>query len=452
VVTINASAVKFSNYIPLYKSNLHLAFPVILSQIGQVTVSLADNMMVGHVGTVELAAAAFSINIFHIGMLMGIGITMGITPLVGNVYSQKKEQEVGEYLKNGLLVHMGTTVLIALVMGLLSVYLDRMGQPEQVVTKAIPYYLLLVASLLPMLLFMSFKQFLEGVGNTKIAMYITLTANLLNIALNYVLIYGKFGAPALGLNGAGIATLISRILMPILLIPFVLKNKQFKREFRIAYHARIKLKKLKELFAVGLPIGLQIIVEVSTFSFGAIMMGWISKEALAAHQVAIGLASFTYMISLGVGAGTTILVSHARGANDKLQLRRSIYSSFHLVVLFMGIMAILFVLFRHQFPLLFTNDPAVITIAANLLIVAALFQIFDGVQVILLASLRGMSDVKYPMFMAFISYMILGLPISYLLGVILKFGAVGVWGGFLSGLGFAALLFSLRLKRHIRFD
>jgi MATE family multidrug resistance protein len=236
-----------------------------------------------------------------------------------------------------------------------------------------------------------------------------------------------------------------------MLIPFILKNKQFKREFRIAYHARIQWKLLKEVFAVGFPIGLQIIVEVSTFSFGAIMMGWISKEALAAHQVAIGLASFTYMISLGLGAGTTILVSHNRGLNDPLQMRRSIYASFHLVVLFMSVMGVLFVLLRQQLPFLFTEDPEVILIAAHLLIVAALFQIFDGIQVILLASLRGLSDVKQPMFMAFISYMGLGLPISYLFGIILGFGAIGVWIGFLSGLAFAALFFAFRLKKHLYF-
>ena len=426
-----------------------MAFPVIFSQIGQVTVSLVDNMMVGHVGTTELAAAAFSVSIFHIGMLFGIGITMGLTPLVGHVFSQKKEQDVSEYLKNGLLIHVLATVVIAAVMTAMSLFLNRLGQPDDVIEKATPYYLLLVASLIPMLIFYSFKQFFEGVGNTKIAMFITLASNLINIVFNYLLIYGKMGFPELGLNGAGIATFIARLIMPVMLIPVVLKNKQFKRVLQLAYHAKIKKSKLKEIFAVGFPIGLQIIVEVSTFSFGAIMMGWISKEALAAHQVAIGLASFTYMISLGVGAGTTIFVSHERGVKNFLQLRRTIYASFHLVVLFMTLMGILFILLRHQLPLLFTADPEVIIIASGLLIIAALFQIFDGIQVVLLASLRGLSDVKQPMFMAFISYIILGLPISYLFGIILGFGAIGVWLGFLSGLAFAAILFSIRLKKQL---
>ena len=441
---------KISDYLPLYKKNLYLASPVILSQIGQVTVSLADNMMVGHVGTVELAAAAFSSSIFHIGMLLGIGITMGLTPLVGNVFSQKKEREVGEYLKNGLFVHVVAAFTIAAAMAVLSLFLGNMGQPDEVIKQAVPYYLLLVASLIPMLFFYSFKQFFEGVGNTTIAMYITLGSNLVNIGLNYLLIFGKLGFPELGLNGAGIATLIARLLMPVALIPFILKNTQFKNELRLAFYAKIKLARLKEVFSVGFPIGLQLIVEISTFSFGAIMMGWISKEALAAHQVAIGMASFTYMISLGVSAGTTIFVSHERGLKNYLQLRRTVFASLHLVVAFMTVMGLLFVLFRHQLPLLFTSDTEVIAIASGLLIVAALFQIFDGAQVVLLGALRGLSDVKHPMFMAFISYMVLGLPISYLFGIVFDFGAIGVWIGFLSGLAVAATLFSLRLKKQVK--
>ena len=440
---------KSSGYFPLYRRNLRLAFPVVLSQIGQVTVSLADNMMVGHVGTTELAAASFSINIFHLGMLMGIGITMGLTPLVGQVFSQKKEEEVGAYLKNGLFVHGLSTLAIGFVMGIISLFLNRMGQPDAVVKLAVPYYLLLVASLFPMLFFYSFKQFLEGVGNTKIAMFITLASNLINIVLNYLLIFGKMGFPELGLNGAGIATLIARLLMPVMLIPVIIRNKQFRKEFRFAYHARIQSQKLKKIFAVGLPIGLQIIIEVSTFSLGAIMMGWISKEALAAHQVAIGLASVTYMISLGIGAGTTIFVSHEKGLNHIQQMRRTIYASLHLVVTFMATMGLLFILFRHELPLLFTTDPKVIVLSASLLIVAAMFQVFDGIQVILLSALRGVSDVKHPMFMALISYTLLGLPVSYLFGIVLEYGAVGVWIGFLVGLAVAAGLFALRLRKHL---
>ncbi|HKJ42874.1 MAG TPA: MATE family efflux transporter [Sunxiuqinia sp.] len=440
---------RISEYFPLYKRNLNLAFPVVLSQIGQVTVSLADNMMVGHVGTTQLAAASFAINIFHLGMLMGVGITMGLTPLVGQVFSQKKEDEVGAYLKNGLVVHGLSTLVIGIIMAIASLFLNRMGQPDAVVRLAIPYYLLLVASLFPMLFFYSFKQFLEGIGNTKIAMFITLTSNVINIILNYLLIFGKLGFPELGLNGAGIATLIARLCMPLMLVSVAMRNKKLRNEFRLAYHAKIQKQKLKKIFSVGLPIGLQIIIEVLMFSVGAIIMGWISKEALAAHQVAMGLISVTYMISLGIGAGTTIYVSHEKGLSHYQKMRQTIYSSFHLVVTFMAVMGLVFALLRYQLPLLFTTDPKVIVVSASLLIVAAMFQIFDGVQVILIASLRGVSDVKHPMFMAFISYILFGLPVSYLLGIVLNFGALGVWLGFLVGLAVAAGLFALRLRKHL---
>ncbi len=447
VLLTKPKRVKIRDYIPIYKKNLNLAFPVILSQVGQVTVSLADTMMVGHAGTSELAAASFSNSIFLIGMLLGIGITMGMTPLVGKVYSQKKEQEVGEYLKNGVIVHALGIVVIVAVMTVVSFFLDNMGQPQDVARKAFPYFLILVASLAPMLLFYSFKQFFEGVGNTKIAMTITLSANVINITLNYILIFGKLGFPALGLNGAGIATFIARLLMPLLLIPVVLKSEKFKSLFLYGRQAKIQLKKMREMLSVGLPIGLQIIVEVLTFSMGAVMMGWLGKEPLAAHQVALGMSSFSYMVCLGIGAGTTIHVSHELGTHNYLQLRRTIFASAHLIILFMILMGILFVIFRYQLPRLFTGDESVIVIAAGLLIVAALYQVFDGLQVALLSALRGLSDVKIPMLMAFFSYSVVGVPVSYICAFWFNLGAVGIWLGFLVGLAVASILFGLRLKR-----
>ena len=438
---------KIKEYLPLYKTNLLLAGPVVLSQIGQVTVSLADNMMVGHVGTPELAAASFASSVFHIGMLFGIGICIGLTPLVGRAFSQKKDDEAGAYLKNGFFVHLVMSILIVFIMGGVSFFLNRMGQPVEVAKMALPYFLQLVVSLFPMLIFFSFTQFLEGVGNTKIAMYITLSSNLINIGLNYLLIFGKFGFPELGLLGAGWATLISRVCMPIMLIPVLMKNKSYRHLFAIAYHARFLKSKMREVLNVGIPIGFQVIVEITTFAVGAIMMGWIGAEALAGHQVALGLASMTYMISLGISSGTTIRVSHEYGVKNFQMLKRSVYASLHLVLLFMAIMGIVFVVFRHQLPLLFTTDVDVINVAANLLVIAALFQIFDGVQVILLGTLRGLSDVTIPMFMAFLSYSVVGLPVSYIASIVLGMGPIGVWIGFLCGLSVAAVLFSIRLKR-----
>jgi multidrug resistance protein, MATE family len=441
--------VTISDYLPVYRKNLILAVPVILAQIGQVTVNLADNMMVGHVGTTELAAASFAINVFHIGMLFGLGITLGITPLVGQSFNAQNPGGVGVWLKNGILVHFIAAILLCLLMSSVVFFMGRMGQSEDVVKAAIPYFLIQVASLLPMLLFFSIKQFFEGVGNTKIAMIITIIANIINIGLNYVLIFGKLGFPALGLNGAGYATLISRFIMPVIFLLIILKRPSFRVYFEAAKMARFEIQKIKRMLSIGLSIGMQMIIEFLAFGIGAIMLGWISKEALAGHQVAIGMAGMTYMISFGLASGTTIRVSHAFGDRNRNELKHAVFASLHIVVAFMLLMGILFVLLRNQLPLLFTSDPEVIRFAAGLLIVGAFFQIFDGVQVVLLGALRGMADVRIPMFMAFFSYIVVSLPISYLLAFVFNFGYSGVWIGFVFGLSTAAILFGFRLKNQL---
>lgn len=425
-----------------------MAVPVILAQIGQVTVNLADNIMVGHVGTVELAAASFAINVFHVGMLFGLGITFGLTPLVGQAFSSG--EKIGEWLKNGLLVHSMAAVIIGMLMSAMIFIMPQMGQSAEVVQLAIPYYLIQVLSLIPLLLFFSIKQFFEGVGNTRIAMIITIIANFVNIGLNYILIYGKFGFPALGLNGAGYATLISRIIMPVIFVFMIMKTPNFRHYLKEAYRGVIETSKIKRIISIGLPIGLQLVIEVLAFSLGAIMLGWISKESIAGHQVAIGMASMTYLISFGMASATTIRVSHAFGDGNEKELRHTIFASLHLVMTFMAIMGILFVVFKNQLPFIFTSDPAVIKVASGLLVVAAFFQIFDGMQVVLLGALRGLADVKIPMYLAFFSYIMVSLPISYLLAFVFDFGSPGVWIGFVFGLATAAVLFGLRLKHQLQ--
>lgn len=438
------------SFFPVYKKILRLAGPVILSQVGQVSVSLADNMMVGHAGTTELAAASFANSIFIIGMVMGMGITMGLTPLVGRSFSKKENERVASYLKNGFLLYTLIALGIVAIMVGVSLFLGQMGQPVEVAEMALPYFLVLVASMFPLLLFFTGKQFLEGIGNTKKAMQITLISNAVNILLNYLLIYGKLGFPELGLMGAGWATLISRLIMPLMLLRSFTYVPQLKTYLKQAIASPVEKKKLKDLFNIGLPIGTQIVIEVLTFAIGAVMMGWIGKEQLAAHQIAIGMASFTYMISLGIGTATTIHVSHEHGVHNYDLIRKMVKASLHLVVFFMSSMGVLFVIFREAVPWLFTQDPAVIDIAAQLLIVAALFQVFDGTQVCLLSVLRGMSDVKSPMILAFLSYTVIGLPVSYGCAFWFNFGALGVWFGFLFGLIAAALFFAIRIQNQLR--
>lgn len=424
--------------------------PVVISQIGQVSVSLIDNMMVGHVGTSELAAASFANSVFMIGMFFGMGITFGITPLIGSAFSSGKTSEVVMWLKNGIFTHLVAAVGLFLIMIGVYFLLPLMGQPEIVTELARPYYLILCISYIPFMLFFSVKQFLEGIGNTKIAMYITVTANAINVLFNYLLIYGKFGFPELGLNGAGFGTLISRVAMPVLFFAYIMNTQAVKKYFILAHHELFNFQKIISLLKIGIPIAFQIIVEVITFSLGAIMMGWLGEVPLAAHQVAIGLASFTYMISLGISQANTIRVSHQMGVKDYKALKRAAFASTHLVLIFMSSMGLVFVFARNLLPFLFTVDSQVIEIASGLLIIAAVFQVFDGLQVVMLSTLRGMADVKLPMFIAFFAYLFIGIPTSYVFSFILKLGPQGIWYGYLAGLGVAGILFYLRFQHNLK--
>jgi MATE family multidrug resistance protein len=435
-----------ANYIPFYKRNIRLALPIVLSQVGQVTVHLVDNMMVGQYGTPELAAASFANNVFMIGMFFGMGITFGLTPLVGNAFSKGKFHEVAILLKNGIFTHLIAAIGLTFVMFGIYFLLPLLGQSPEVLILAKPYFLLLCISYMPFMLFLSMKQFFEGIGNTKLAMQITLTANAVNVIVNYVFIFGKFGFPELGLNGAGIGTLVSRIAMPLLFALYIILIPKVKIYFVEAYNQAFSSEKILSILRIGIPIGFQIIVEVIAFGIGAIMMGWIGETELAAHQVALGLASFTYMISLGVSQANTIRVSHQMGVKNYKGLKMAALASTHLVLVFMLIMGVVFILARNILPLLFTFDPEVVQIAAGLLIIAAFFQVFDGLQVIMLSTLRGMADVKLPMFFAFFAYLIVGIPTSYILTFKMNLGPQGIWFGYLAGLGLAGILFYFRYR------
>jgi MATE family multidrug resistance protein len=441
---------KPARYLPYYKRNIQLAFPVVLSQIGLVTVMLVDNMMVGHVGTTELAASSFANSVFMIGMYFGMGITYGLTPLVGNAFGNGNLRSVAAWLKNGMITHFAASLVLTTIMFAIYFLLPFMGQPETVLIKAGPYYLLLCASYLPLMLFFSAKQFFEGVGNTKIAMQITLISNVINVFVNYILIFGKFGFPELGLNGAGIGTLTSRLVMPVMFLFYILNIPRFKRYFRLGQMEPLIKNKVFSLMKIGVPIAFQLIVEVITFSAGAVMMGWLGEIPLAAHQVAIGLAGFTYMISLGVSQATTIRVSHQMGIKNYNAMRKAAFASTHLVLIFMLIMGILFISFRNLLPLMFTDDKDVILIASQLLIVAAIFQLFDGLQVVMLSTLRGMADVKIPMLFAFFAYLFVGIPTSYIFAFILNIGPQGIWCGYLVGLGIAGILFYFRFRHNLK--
>jgi MATE family multidrug resistance protein len=440
----------FQSYKSFYKRNLIIAIPIVMSQLGQVLVHQVDNAMVGYVGTVELAAAAFAGNVFIVGMVFGMGFTFGLTPLAGAAFSNKNNSLLGELFKNSILTYLSVGLLSTLVLFGLSYFFGFMNQPPEVVELAVPYFRILVISYMPFLIFFAIKQFAEGLGNTIIAMVVTLISNLVNIILNYILIFGKFGAPELGLVGAGYATLVARVLMPLIFIIVFIYNKNLSIYIKYTLRSTINIATIKKLVKIGFPISIQMLLEVSAFALSAIMVGWIGTVDLASHQIAIGLAAMTFMLVSGISSATTIRVSHQFNEGKITETKKAVNASIHLTLFFMGFSAIIFFLFRNSLPRIYTNDIEVIVLTSQLLIVAAFFQLFDGLQVVILGALRGLEDVNHSMVYAFISYILINLPLGYLLGFTFNLGTLGIWLAFLIGLSIAALLFWARYKKIIK--
>lgn len=439
----------FEDYLPYYKRNLRIAGPVVLSQLGGSITQLADNIMVGHLGTVELAAVSFANTIFIIGMLFSIGITMASTPLIGQAYVQGEHTKLTSYLQNSLLQVILTAIVISALLFALYPFMDDMGQEPDVVKLAKPYYILLVISLFPFLIFCFFKQFLEGLGSTKHAMIITIICNIVNIVLNYFLIFGTYGFPKWGIIGAGVATLLSRVLMPIMFLIIIRKKTDWWMFFNRFGKKVFSFKVLRELHSLGLPIAGQMVLEISAFAFSAIMVGWLGAVPLASHQIAQNISTIAFMVVLGISTATTIRVSHQLGLRDFKALRMAASASIHLCLATNFILGLLILSFRYIIPIAFTEDAAVIELAAQLLLFVGLFQLFDGMQSVGIGILRGLTDVKRPVIYAFISYICINLPIGYIFAFVFKMGAAGIWLGFVFGLGVAAILFHIRYRKRI---
>lgn len=437
----------FKQYLPYYKNNLKIALPIVLTQLGGAIVSLADNIMVGHVGTTELAAVSFSSSIYFLGHVLAIGAVMGITPLVGQVFVQKDKQNIKSYFYNGFLFSL--IVAIVLVGLLLAVYpfLDKMGQDAKVVKTCRPYYLITTFSLIPFLLFCHLKQFMEGLGNTKIAMIITIIANCINIFLNYLLIFGKWGFPKYGIIGAGIATFIARTLMPIMFILFIRFKNQWWQYIKHFSFQLLSKQRLANLAQIGIPIGGHMLLECSVWCLSSIMVGWLGEVPLAANQIALQVANTTFMIVIGIGNAATIRVSHRLGERKFKELKMAANAATHLCILNNAITTILIITFSRQLPRIFTTDATVVEATIPLLILAGIFQIFDGIQCIGIGILRGLTDVRIPVIYAFITYIVINLPLGYLLAFPLQMGASGIWVAFSISLCMAAVLYHVRWRR-----
>ncbi|WP_421752678.1 MATE family efflux transporter [Croceimicrobium sp.] len=429
-----------------FRKNIELAWPVMLGQIGHVMVGLADSIMVGALGTVALAAGAFANSVFVVPMVFGIGLAFGLTTPVANADGEKKPEKARSYLKHGIYLNTGIALLIFFLLLGLEHFLHYMGQEQEVLDTARPYYRIICLSLVPLLTFLTFKQFAEGLSDTRMAMLISLGANLLNIGLNYLLIYGHFGFPAMGLAGAGLATLIARIIMALTMAIYVFRKPAFKVYTQGIQWAQTQWSHFKKLLDIGVPSGLQFIFEVSAFAIAAVMAGWIGAESLAAHQIAISLASVSYMAASGIGAAANVRVSNQLGAGNIPALRMAAHTNFALMLILMSIAGLVFFFGRHLLPTFYSNDPVVIDLAAQLLIVAVAFQLFDGMQVAVLAALRGLSETRIPTLIVMFSYWVIALGSSYYMGFELEWGPLGIWYGLALGLIVASSLLTWRFE------
>jgi multidrug resistance protein, MATE family len=420
------------------KANFLLAYPVMISMLGQVMTGVADSVMVGWIGAVPLAASSFANIFFSLPLFFGVGVSYAVTPLVAEAHGAKNPNGIIETLRNGFLINMSMGAAMVILIFSIKGFLYKMEQPPEVVELAIPYLQIITLSIIPTMLFQTFRQFAEGLHRTRMAMVIVIVSNLINIALNYVLIYGKFGFPAMGLNGAGIATLIARIIMGVWMAGYIYYAIDF-RPYRLGFRLRGFSKQLiNKMLHIGVPAGVQFLFEVGAFGFSAVMMGWIGTAALAAHQIALNLAAISYMTTSGLGAAATIRVAHFLGQRDKKTLRRVAFSMIVMAAVVMAAWAILFIVGRNFLPELYIRDEAVLKIAASLMIIAGFFQLSDGMQVVCAGALRGLQDVKVPSLLIFVAYWIIALPLGYWFAFPLGFGANGIWVGLLIGLSLTA--------------
>lgn len=407
---------------------------------------VVDSIMVGKIGAIPLAASALGHGLTFLVFIVGLGSSIAVTPLVAILVGAKRFEECGIYFRQSLIINLTLSVILFFAAYGSSFLVNIINQPEEVVPLAESYIRILAFSAFPLMLFQTYKQFIEGLSIMRPAMIITVTANIVNVFANWVFIYGNLGLPALGLDGAGIATIISRLFMALTLMAYVIKSKHFTT-FDVTFKFRgLNFAVIKKILSLGLPSGLQYFFEMGAFVFAVVMIGWIGANEQAAHQIAINLASISFMVAIGISHAGSIRVGNAVGQQNISEIRIAGFAASVLGGSFMMLSGIIFVSLNKFLPSLYIDDIKVIEIASILLIIAAFFQIADGVQAVGIGILRGLTDVKGPTIITFTAYWLIGLPTGYILGFIFNLGVEGVWIGLSLGLFFSATLLTLRFN------
>ena len=442
-------------YTSEFKANLKLASPVMLGMLGHTFVGLVDNIMVGQLGTAELAAVSLGNSFIFVAMSLGIGFSTAITPLVAEADAAKDPLRAKSTFKHGLFLCSALGIVLFLMTLLAKPLMYHMEQPEEVVALAIPYLELVAFSLFPLIVFQGIKQFSDGLSLTKYPMYATLIANIVNIALNYMLIFGKFGMPQLGIVGAAVGTLVSRFVMWFYLwwlLRGKAKSKALVTNIKLFV---LDLGMIKKILSLGFPSAMQMFFEVGIFTAAIWLSGVLGKNPQAANQIALNMASMTFMVAMGLSVTAMIRVGNQKGFKNYKDLRRIAFSIFFLTTIFEVVFALFFLAFHQILPTFYVDmsdatnladNTEVVSIAAKLLLAAAIFQISDGLQVVALGALRGLQDVMIPTVLTFISYWAIGFPVSYYLGLKAGYGSFGIWIGLLAGLTAAGILLFWRFN------
>lgn len=451
---------RLNQYIPYYKRLLRLALPVVIAQAGQLTTQFADTAMVGNYGgedAVPLAAVSLGSSLFLLIYLAALGLALAITPLVGEHYARGDRRTVGHLFQNGIAysVAIGIVATVAAVamrpfIGVLGEWISSYGQSvEAVAEMALPYYDMLVWSIIPLMIFLAVKQFLEGIGNTKIAMWITLGGNVANIILNYIFIFGECGAEEMGAEGAGLATLLARVgqMVAIIAVFFLWQRLRIYRTF--FSRKALRYEHIVALLKIGCPISFQMVLESAAFILTSILALSFGEVAAGSMQVAFSIANIAWMITVAVGSAATILISHIYGSGQRHELRPTVAATYHLGLLWATIMAIIFVAFRTPIASVFTDNTEVIALTAELMLLIAIYQFSDSVQGLSISMMRGLQDVKIIMPIVLSSYLLLNIPIGILLAYRFDMGCHGLVIGLIVGLTSAATMTALRLRSRV---
>ena len=442
-----------SQYTKEFRYNLQLAYPVILGMLGHTLIGIVDNIMVGKLGSTELAAVSLGNSMIFIAMSIGIGFSTALTPIVAEADAENNNDKIRSAFHHGLFLCIILGLLLFGLVVLAKPIMEMLHQPREVIELAKPYLDWVAFSLVPLIIYQAYKQFADGLSMTKYSMYAIVMANIIHVIINYWLIYGFWIFPKMGILGAGLGTVISRIAMVTFMHFILAKQERLKQYFHNFSFDEIKKETIKKIVNLGLPSAMQMLFEVVLFTAGIWLCGNIGKTSQAANQIALSLASMTFMFAMGLSVVSMIRVSNQRGLQDYKNLVVVARSIFLLAIIIEIVFAVLFVVFHQILPPLFLDmsdqtqlldNKEVVTIAAKLLLVAAVFQISDGIQVVVLGALRGLQDVKIPMYITFVAYWIIGFPISYYLGEYTELKAVGVWIGLLAGLSAAALFLYIR--------